>query len=375
MPDQYTPQGGGPPGGDPDRGNPTKQWRPGEGVDPHEATMAAPIGWSPSGGMPPQQPPQPPQPQPQPPPSGWNTPPPQSPGWAPGAPGWSPSQSYGWSPSQPGGTGWPTNPPGGTGWPTSPPGAPWGPPPGGGKPTGKIIGGIAVALTVVIGLVVGVVLATKRSGNDDDASSHLADASTTTSALEPTVSVTALEGLLPTASTVDTALHISGLEIKDTRQAVYVLEADDRVSDMDCVSVPYVSQGAVYEGSGYTAIRARRMEKKDVIIDTAAATFPTSQDATDFREKITGQWQGCARKPLTRYFSYNDDEETWMIGSTETDQDTAHTVAYEEGGEGWACTHAIGSRGNAALEALVCGNGMTDEAATLLNSMLNSVAG
>lgn len=360
MPDQHTPQGGNRPGGDPDRFNPTQQWRAGPGAAPQDPTMAAPIGWSPSGGMPP--PPQQPPPSQPSPPAGWNAPP-QGSGWGPGSSGWSPSQSYGWSPSQPGAAGWPTNPPG----------SPWGPPPGGGRSTGKIAALVGLALVVVVALVVGVVLVTKRSGGDDDTAAPLADA-TTSSSPAPTVAVTALEGLLPTASTVDTALHISGLDIRDTRQAVYVLENDDRVSDMDCISVPYVSQGAVYEGSGYTAIRARRMEKKDVIIDTAAATFPTSADATEFREKITQQWQGCARKSLNRYFSGNDDDETWMIGSTETGEDTAHTIAYQEGGEGWACTHAIGSRGNAALEALVCGNGMTDEAATLLDSMLNSVA-
>jgi len=351
-----------PSGADPNRSNSTTPWhtdQPGS----QDPTMRAPTGWSPSGGPPPVPPSGPPS-GPMPGPSGG--PPPVPPGGPPLSsstpPGWPVPPAYGPA-------GWAPGPPG---WAPGPPGPP-GPPPRRTVPTWLIVAGVIVALLVVVGLAL---TAVTVMGSDSE-QTDTADASateTTTSSPEATIPVADLKGLLPSVSKVQSVLHLSGLDVVDDWSDAYVLRPEDRVSEVSCVGVQYVSEGTVYSGSGYTAMRGQRMRKDGAIVDANVASFPNAADAAGFVDKSTQTWQNCAGKPLTRYFSASDESESWMIGTPETSDDSVRILNYEEGGEGWACSHALGNKTNVIVETLVCGNAVSDDAGRLLDEMLSSMA-
>lgn len=359
MPDPNNPYGDDPSAWDPSRRdqppapqNPTAPWQTGQPVDPQDQTMVAPAGWTPSAPVPPSgpQPPVPPN---------WTPPPAYGQSGPP--PPYPPSGPSAYAPSGP--------PPYYPGSQPPPPGwGPGGPAPRRGIPTWAAVSGIVVALLVVVGLAV---TAVTMLGNDSDDTK----AGPTSATPPPTISVADLQGLLPSIGKVGSLLQISGLAVDDTWSDTYVLRPDDRISDSACTGVQYVSEGSVYSGSGFTAMRGERLKKKGNIVDVTVSTFPGSDDAAAFVARSTQTWRNCARKPLSRYFASSDESESWLIGAPEVSDNTVRILNYEEGGEGWACSHAMGNATNVVVETLVCGIGVEDEAGTLMDDMLSAIAG
>lgn len=360
MPESYPPYGA-----DPNRPNETAPWRTGQ-PGAEDPTMMAPSGWSPSGPVPtgPPQggpPPVPPAgPPPVPPQAGPPPVPPAGPPLSPSTPPpWPAPPAYGTPTWQAAGPGWAPGPPQ--------------PPPRRGLPTWVAVAGVLVALLVVVGLVFAAVKVMGSDSGQTDTADGSDAAETTTSSPEATIPVADLKGLLPSVSQVQSTLQLTDLEVKDDWSDARSLRPDDRVSDGSCLGTQYTSEGTVYTGSGFTAMRGERLERKGTIVATTVTGFPSAGDAAALVDKSTQTWKNCAGKPLTRYFSSLDESESWMLGTAEVNEGVLHVLNFEEGGEGWACSHALADKTNVVIETLVCGVGVTDEGSRLIDEVLSSM--
>jgi hypothetical protein len=100
--------------------------------------------------------------------------------------------------------------------------------------------------------------------------------------------------------------------------------------------------------------------------------YPSADKAQRFWEKSESTWKKCGGSAV----SVDDGQSsyTWQLDDLETkDQVITQRTTQEDAG-GWECQHAMSYVSNVTLEAWACSYGINDEAATIVQKMIDNAS-
>jgi hypothetical protein len=150
----------------------------------------------------------------------------------------------------------------------------------------------------------------------------------------------------------------------------------DSVSDPDCLGALFGAEEAVYEGTGWTAVRDQVVgdEENDRQhwVEQTAVLFPSERQAREFFDDSAAAWGHCAGFSV----SVDDYESTyiWHVEDLDTRDDVIAQVTVQEDFDDWQCQHALSVVSNLSAETWACAFGIEDQAVDIAEKMLAKAA-
>ncbi len=185
------------------------------------------------------------------------------------------------------------------------------------------------------------------------------------------LSESALDNVLLTERAINDIANTSDLTVTATFEDLS--DDADSLSDTECAGALFTSQETAYAGSGWTTVREEELENDSgTVTYQTAVLFRTADRARDFVDASGRQWSDCANSSIARTIG-DDDEQTidWEFGDFSSDP--ILTLPSDPEGAN-TCQHAMAVYSNLVMESTVCGRRITDEAAQLVNQMLQNAA-
>lgn len=218
----------------------------------------------------------------------------------------------------------------------------------------------SAAAVALIAATVAVVIATHKPDPEPTAS--------------PVISPAKLDSSLLKPADVAAIMGTSAMEAQPVENTMYGTPAD--MSDPDCLGTDIVAAAQVYEGSGWSAVRAQRLsestpEDPDTVlfwVNQSATGFPSPQQASAFVAKSADRWTGCSDRVVRE--SNDAGPVAWTYGELTRTANVISQLSFQEGGGDWACEHALTSYSNSVLEAVACGHDITDQARRIVAAMV-----
>ncbi|MGB3484365.1 MAG: sensor domain-containing protein [Mycobacterium sp.] len=177
------------------------------------------------------------------------------------------------------------------------------------------------------------------------------------------LTVNDLPQLLLKPTEFDRILGTSHMAVSDTSERAVDLDPGQIVTgDAGCLGAAFSAMSSVYRGTGYvTALGQRVTEPSNRARHIAfqfVALYPGARGAERFRRESEQTWRACAGKPVSLKQS-DSVTDTWTIGdAVTTADDIVAVVNMQEGGDGWACSRALGARANVVVDVAACGTGV-----------------
>jgi hypothetical protein len=167
------------------------------------------------------------------------------------------------------------------------------------------------------------------------------------------------------------------LVVVDSWGGAAPLAESETVSDPACLSAAYLGTTAAYQGSGYMGLAGQRVTEGDGsrrhIVDQVLTSFHSAGAAAAFVWAQTTAWHRCSGHLLTRHFATLGDE-AFTVGEPAESDNGLSVVNYQEGGNGWACSHALRAKANVVVELQACAVGALDQGVTVRDQVITKVA-
>jgi len=237
-------------------------------------------------------------------------------------------------------------------------------PPGQTPPRGDrnlwLVGG-AAALVIVAALA-SIHLVTKHSNS---AALATTTATTTTATTTPTtappVTPEALEGLLLSPDQINSAVGSTGMTVAETSAAMN--DSNAQVADKACLPLQGPRQATVYEGSGWTTLRAQVLGEPGNIVHIVAQVvvlFSSAHDADAFFTASAQQWPACSNRQY-RVTQPGMPDTVFTVGSVSNANGTlsANKTVAVAGARG-TCQRALTVANNVAIDVAVCSSNLSD---------------
>ena len=198
--------------------------------------------------------------------------------------------------------------------------------------------------------------------------------STPATTTSPPVAVGALDGLLPSAADINTAMGATAMTV--TQNLNQMRDFTARLSDKACL-VAYSAQLSVYSGSGYTAVRGQELREpgQNSTHEAAVAVvlFPTAAEAATFFNSSTQSWASCSNRKYTDTPLQDQPAVTWTVGAVSNANGTLSLQRYRESGNGNGCSRGLTVRNNVAVDVSTCATPPGDSAVTIAHQIAAKV--
>jgi hypothetical protein len=185
------------------------------------------------------------------------------------------------------------------------------------------------------------------------------------------VAADALDGLLLSAAEIEIAMNANGITVNGTLTEM----SDDsaNIPDQDCRFIDAPAEAPVYNGSGWSAVRARYLNDVDWAhqVQQAVVSFPSANDAARFFGASVQRWPACSNR---QYHYINDPgqpDTVWTVGPIVKISDT---LSATRGGEGGACQRALTVSNNIAIDVAACPNNPGNTAVKIADQIAAKVA-
>jgi PknH-like extracellular domain len=190
----------------------------------------------------------------------------------------------------------------------------------------------------------------------------------------PPLDESALDRVMLSADAVNEIMGTKEIEV--TSELDEMTDSSDKVSDPDCLGAMFGAEDAVYDGSGWTAVRdlvAREPdEDNDHWVEQTAVLYPEAGHAKRFFGKSKSMWQQCAGSSLA--VDDADSSSLWEFGDVTAEDALITQMATQEDADGWGCQHALAVVSNMTVETWACAYSPTDEAATMAIDIATNAA-
>ncbi|MBS1694111.1 MAG: sensor domain-containing protein [Actinobacteria bacterium] len=168
---------------------------------------------------------------------------------------------------------------------------------------------------------------------------------------------------------------VGATQMKIVSEIDEMSDHSDEVSDPDCLGAVYGAEEAVYEGSGWTAMRdqvAREpSDDNDHWVEQTAVIYPSQDNAQKFFDESKSSWENCAGYTVG---VGGDIEALWAIDEVTVEDNMITQTSIQQDVDGWGCQHALAFASNLTVEAWACSYSPGDEAATIASEMLAKAA-
>ncbi len=181
------------------------------------------------------------------------------------------------------------------------------------------------------------------------------------------IPVSALDGLLLDVGQINTALGATSMKVWFNAKSMW--DWSPSVADKNCLAVDGPAQDKVYAGTGWTALRGRRLDdsvddskkRKHYAIEAVVA-FPSARDASAFYNSSVQSWNGCSNRRFDEV-GQDQPDTVWTVAEVANDDGTLSTSQVQEGGDGWTCQRALTVRNNIAIDIVTCAYSQTGSVA------------
>ncbi len=188
----------------------------------------------------------------------------------------------------------------------------------------------------------------------------------------PPIEKSALDGLMLSNSELN---KIAGVEMESFYSADEMNDNADLVSDGDCLGAVYPGENAVYDGTGWTAIRDELLlesggEDDARLLEQTLVLFDTRDDAVEFFEASKATWNECAQVK-----DIEVEDGAWVPDAVEDiDERTISLSAQVSGSLEGTCQHAMGVVSNLIVESFSCDVDDRDDARNVASQILDDAA-
>lgn len=241
-------------------------------------------------------------------------------------------------------------------------------------------------LTAVVAVVTVGLLVAACSGREQRSPAS----TTTTTSSRPPLAPAALEGLVLSATEIDTTLGVTGMATTDQGTAL----GDDSDKKWpngwkwpaECLYAYEAGEGPVYAGSRYGAVRGvfdnapRDPGSKEVppSATQVVVLFPSNNEANAFFTASSQSWPACSDHQFTTPSDADSPETVWHVGRLSTSNATlSTTITMTMTGAGLTltakCQRALTVRNNVAIDTSACGNDPGDAAVNIANQIAAKV--
>ncbi len=168
---------------------------------------------------------------------------------------------------------------------------------------------------------------------------------------------------------------VGSTQMEVTSELEEMTDHSATVSDPDCLGAIYGAEEPVYEGTDWIAVRdqvAREPdEDNDHWVEQTAVLYPAAANARDFFDSSSDIWQDCANETI----AVADGDYFWMLDDVDVGDTMIAQTASQDDANGWACQHALSLVSNVTVEAWACGYSISDEAAQIVDVMIENAVG
>jgi hypothetical protein len=195
------------------------------------------------------------------------------------------------------------------------------------------------------------------------------------------------------AASEDAALTAMLLDLEDVQRIVETPDLEARqayhqfwsyveVSRGICSGVPFNSVDFDYRGSRFHAVSGMTMYSSGdapdaavvrVWVDEAVVRFDGASDAHRFVTDSAPRWRSCAGTQIRAVVEEGAGAQLWTIGRTEDIPATGTLVVTTSlaGAPGYVCKRALKNKADLVIDVVVCRDGVTEEAQTIVERIAN----
>jgi len=195
-------------------------------------------------------------------------------------------------------------------------------------------------------------------------------ANTTTTTPLPTVAPDRLDSILLSVSDVNTLMGATGMQLNGGIDHA-TGPGPGTVSNPDCLGTLFAGIDAVYQGSGYTGISWQELREPgntwQHLVDQDVVSFPSADLALDFVKNSAVKWRACAGQAVNLTAGGQVFRQTF--GDVVGDVPRITQPNTQEGGNGYACQHALSAVSNLVIDISACGYQISDQATQIADKM------
>jgi len=182
----------------------------------------------------------------------------------------------------------------------------------------------------------------------------------------PEVSIFALGRLLLSPGDVDAAAHTSGMQlVKGPLTKMWDDSAG--IDNQDCLAAWSPVQAKVYAGSNWSVVRGEILkdgspsgEGAEHSVVQMVVHFPKTDTAQAFLSRSSSDWSDCENTTITATAS-DGRRQLWTLSDFAHSDDTL-TITQRSAGGGVTCQRALSVHSNVAIDVMVCGADISDQA-------------
>jgi hypothetical protein len=192
----------------------------------------------------------------------------------------------------------------------------------------------------------------------------------------PTVAPDRLESILLTTPEINTAMGATGMQTNGVFHGLLYQSDAPTSSNPDCLGALGVAEDAVYQNSGYTAVRGEVLhepgDNPEHYVEQAAVSFPSDDLAQEFMKRSAAKWKACAGQHITITWPKGQ-ADRWVIGNLVGEAPKITLLNTKEGAEGWASQRVLNAVGNLVLDVGASGFHISDQAGQIADKLAAKV--
>jgi hypothetical protein len=184
----------------------------------------------------------------------------------------------------------------------------------------------------------------------------------------------ALDGMLLSAGDINTVMGTTAITPTDP-----FLTMDDHrnlLPNLNCLGIWQVGERAIYESSGWGAIRGQVLrqpntDRWDALVVQAAVTFPSADAAQKFYAASSDRWSKCTNHRVN--MTLNGQPQPTLTFGNLTKTGTELTMPVTRGAGDRTCQRALSVTNNVVLDVAACGTSVTNQAAAIVNAIQSKI--
>lgn len=195
-------------------------------------------------------------------------------------------------------------------------------------------------------------------------------ATTTQPSTPKPVPTSALDGLFPTIGDVNAVM---GTTMTPHESFTATRDHRDLLPNLNCLGIWEVGERALYDPSGFTAIRGQVLRDPDTdnwnsLVVQAVVSYAAADAANKFFAGSADRWSHCTNHVVNMTQSGRS-QITLTFGSlTKTDTELTMIMSSSDGGA--SCQRALAVNNNIIIDISACGHTISDQA----NSIVSKIA-
>ena len=247
------------------------------------------------------------------------------------------------------------------------------------SPAGVGIGVAGIAVILVVAVIT-VLLTHRRGPNPRPPAAQPAPSAALPSSPSPPPTPTTpdqLDGILLSVADISAVMGGDMEVIGRTFERLAPLDGGVVVSHPDCQGAFDAVRGAVYAGSGQTAVRFQNLFGFDGdtrVVTQGAVTFPSADEASRFVQNSAGKWKSCENQTAAQTMEHKTYEWTFASLNGKPPTITLNRTTMV-GKRNYLCQRALRAVSNVVIDVKACNYHITNEGSQIADKMVAKVKG